>query len=92
MTSKQLDWTDAHFCGLRSQTNVYGLTKITSQDGLTRLLAVSIDGHFVTVEYQKSFDNKLIPITREDEFFMTSALHGPGKLYILNLIQSFSVD
>ncbi|RUS81706.1 hypothetical protein EGW08_010513 [Elysia chlorotica] len=78
MTSKQsLYWTDAHFCGLRSQTNVYGLTKIRSQDGLTRLLAVSIDGHFITVEYQKSFDNRLIPITREDEFFMANVLHGP---------------
>ncbi|KAK3736812.1 hypothetical protein RRG08_000563 [Elysia crispata] len=76
-SSKQLYWTDAHFCGLRSQTNVYGLTKITSQDGLTRLLAVSIDGHFITVEYQKSFDNRLIPITREDEFFMANVLHGP---------------
>ncbi|GFS11683.1 kaptin-like [Elysia marginata] len=77
MTSKQLYWTDAHFCGLRSQTNVYGLTKITSHDGLTRLLAVSLDGHFITVEYQKSFDNRLIPITREGEFCMASAFNDP---------------
>lgn len=77
MTSKQLYWTDAHFCGLRSQTNVYGLTKITSLDGLTRLLAVSLHGHFITVEYQKSFDNRLIPITREGEFCVANALHDP---------------
>ncbi|GFN82308.1 kaptin-like [Plakobranchus ocellatus] len=89
MTSKQLYWTDAHFCGLRSQTNVYGLSKITSHDGLTRLLAVSIDGHFITVEYQKSFDNRLIPITREDEFFMASGLHGPDTVEDLEIV---SVD
>ncbi|XP_005109877.1 KICSTOR complex protein kaptin [Aplysia californica] len=74
---KPLYWTDAHFCGLRAQTNVYGLTKITSKEGLTKLLAASINGHFVSVEYQKS-SNRLIPITREDVFFSSGPHSGPA--------------
>ena len=80
---KPLYWTDAHFCGLRAQTNVYGLTKIKSKEGLTKLLAASINGHFVSVEYQKSF-NRLIPITREDLLFSAGTHTGPaGKLLYL---------
>ncbi|XP_059161076.1 KICSTOR complex protein kaptin-like isoform X2 [Physella acuta] len=84
MATKQSYWTGAHFCGLRSQTNIYGLSKISSQDGLTKVLAVSIDGHFVTVEYQKSFDNRLIPITKEDIFHNTGP-SGPGEVEIVSV-------
>ncbi|CAL1541861.1 unnamed protein product [Lymnaea stagnalis] len=90
MAAKQLYWTDAHFCGLRSQTNIYGLSKIASQDGLTKLLAVSIDGHFVSVEYQKSFDNRLIPITKEDVFFDTSNF--TTSVFFSGEIEIVSVD
>jgi len=77
--TKQLNWTDAHFCGLKAQTNVYGLTTLKSKDGLTKLLAASINGHFVSVEYQsqKSF-NRLIPITREGLLFSASRHTAPG--------------
>ncbi|KAH9512279.1 hypothetical protein Btru_041373 [Bulinus truncatus] len=85
MANKQFYWIDAHFCGLRSQTNIYGLSKITSQDGLSKLLAVSIDGHFVTVEYQKSFDNRLIPVTKEDVFFDSSSFPEAGDVEIVSV-------
>ena len=74
---KQLYWTDAHFCGLRAQTNIYGLTKITSKEGLTNLLAASINGHFVSIEYQKS-SNRITPMTKEDLLFSSGSYSGPG--------------
>uniref|UniRef100_A0A2C9KLB6 Kaptin n=1 Tax=Biomphalaria glabrata TaxID=6526 RepID=A0A2C9KLB6_BIOGL len=85
VATKQFYWIDAHFSGLRSQTNIYGLAKMASEDGITKLLAVSIDGHFVTVEYQKSFDNRLIPVTKEDVFFDISSFPETGEIEIVSV-------
>lgn len=88
MTAKPLHWTDAHFCELRSQSNVYGLSKLTARDGQTKLLAVSLNGDLISVEYQKSSDNRLIPITREDILLSTSSPQGPGGM---NLCRHFQL-
>ncbi|XP_046372680.1 KICSTOR complex protein kaptin-like [Haliotis rufescens] len=60
-------WTDAHFCSLPSQTNVYGLTRITDSEGNNKLLVASLDGKVIAVEYQ-TFNNRLTPCTKEIQF------------------------
>lgn len=84
MKARQLHWTDAHFCGLRSQSNVYGLSKIVTEEGQIKLLVASLNGELISVEYQKSADNKIIPITREDILLSTASHQGPGgKIYLV---------
>ncbi|CAG5132047.1 unnamed protein product, partial [Candidula unifasciata] len=78
MEARQLHWTDAHFCGLRSQSNVYGLSKILTEEGQIKLIVATINGELISVEYQKSADNKIIPITREDILLSTGNHQGPG--------------
>ncbi|KAL3874054.1 hypothetical protein ACJMK2_037118 [Sinanodonta woodiana] len=67
MEGRNWRWTDAHFCTLPSQTNVYGHTKIQGSDGTNKLLIASLVGKIFSVEYQRIFD-KLTPFTREIQF------------------------
>ncbi|XP_050405172.1 KICSTOR complex protein kaptin [Patella vulgata] len=60
-------WTDAHYCGLTSQTNIYGMTRISNVNGTNRLLVASLKGDVVSVEYKK-IQNKLKPCSRAVQF------------------------
>lgn len=66
---KAFKWTDAHFCSLSSQTNIYGLKKIRTENDTIKLLVSSLDRSFLSVEYQKIGENeKLTPLTKEIQF------------------------
>ena len=45
---------EAHYCNLQSQSNVYGLTKITMPCGLTKMLVASLRGKVVAMEFQQT--------------------------------------
>ena len=67
MDTRSWKWTDAHFCSLPSQTNIYGCSKIIGSGMTKKLLVASLVGKFYTIEYQRIFD-KLTPSTKEVQF------------------------
>ena len=74
MEDRSWKWTDAHFCSLPSQTNIYGCSKIVGSGMSKKLLVASLVGKFYTIEYQRIFD-KLTPSTKEVQF-----TYIPGKM------------
>ncbi|XP_041351176.1 KICSTOR complex protein kaptin-like [Gigantopelta aegis] len=60
-------WTDAHFCSLSSQTNVYGLTKVTGNEGTNKVLVAPLDGRVISIEYTQR-DKRLTPCTKCIQF------------------------
>ena len=74
MDERSWKWTDAHFCSLPSQTNIYGCSKIIGSGVTKKLLIASLVGKFYTIEYQRIFD-KLTPSTKEVQF-----TYIPGKV------------
>ena len=74
MDARSWKWTDAHFCSLPSQTNIYGCSKIIGSGMTKKLLVASLVGKFYTIEYQRIFD-KLTPSTKEVQF-----TYIPGKV------------
>ncbi|XP_025104068.1 KICSTOR complex protein kaptin-like isoform X2 [Pomacea canaliculata] len=63
-TTKIFKWNDAHFCSLSSQTNVYGMSKIRTENNTNKLLVSTIHRNFLSIEYQKTGD-KLTPLTKD---------------------------
>ena len=66
-------WTDAHFCSLSSQTNVYGLTKVTGNEGTNKVLVAPLNGRVISIEYTQR-DKRLTPCTKCIQF-----TYIPGK-------------
>ncbi|ESO86527.1 hypothetical protein LOTGIDRAFT_129002 [Lottia gigantea] len=68
VSDRSWTWTDAHYCSLPSQTNIYGLARIKSGGG-NRLLVASLKGDtpitLVSFDYKQ---NKLKPSTRTVQF------------------------
>ncbi|KAK3597342.1 hypothetical protein CHS0354_034585 [Potamilus streckersoni] len=84
MEGRSWRWTDAHFCTLPSQTNVYGHAKILDSDGANKFLIASLVGKIFSVEYQRIFD-KLTPFTREIQF-----TYIPGDDTEINAVDALS--
>ncbi|XP_013407661.1 KICSTOR complex protein kaptin [Lingula anatina] len=59
--------SEAHFCSLQSQSNVYGLAKFSTPCGRNKLLAASLRGQIICMEYQ-TVTGKLKPLPREVQF------------------------
>ena len=83
MEERSWKWTDAHFCSLPSQTNIYGCSKVVGAGMSKKLLVASLVGKFYTIEYQRIFD-KLTPSTKEVQF-----TYIPGKQfqYLVNMLR-----
>lgn len=79
MEDRSWKWTDAHFCSLPSQTNIYGCSKIVGSGMSKKLLVASLVGKFYTIEYQRIFD-KLTPSTKELQF-----TYIPGEAEIVSV-------
>ena len=56
---------EAHFIPLPSQTNIYGLARITDDTESTKVLVGSSNGKVTCVEYVNKWDN---PVARELPF------------------------
>lgn len=58
---------EVHFSGLTSQSNIYGLTTLTTSDGLNKVLIASQKRKVYCIEYTKN-EATVIPSTREVQF------------------------
>ena len=61
----QLRFEEIHFSPLPSQTNIYGLTKVESNEEGNKVVLASLSGRVVCLEYPP---NSLIPSSREVPF------------------------
>ena len=64
---------EVHYCSLQSQSNVYGLAKMSLPHGQHKILVASLKGKVMSVEFQKTR-----PSSREVPF-----TYIPGRLFVL---------
>ena len=62
---QRLRFEEIHFSPLPSQTNIYGLTKVESNEEGNKVVLASLSGRVVCLEYPP---NSLIPSSREVPF------------------------
>jgi hypothetical protein len=61
----KVEFEEANFTSLPSQTNIYGLTKVCDESETAKVLVTSLKGKVLCVEYGNKWDN---PVTRELPF------------------------
>ena len=60
---ESFDFTEAHYCSLESQSNVYSIGQIDLPNGLHKVLIASLRGVVASTEFQNSR-----PVSREVQF------------------------
>ena len=50
---ESFDFTEAHYCSLESQSNVYSIAQIDLPNGLHKVLIASLCGDVQSTEFQK---------------------------------------
>ncbi|KAK7103768.1 KICSTOR complex protein kaptin-like [Littorina saxatilis] len=80
-SQKVFEWTDAHFCSLSSQTNIYGMQKLRTEKNTKKFLVSSLDSSFLSVEYQKIGD-RVTPLTKGIQF---AHIPVPGDAEIVSI-------
>ena len=73
---EEIAFEEIHFCAIASQTNVYGLTKVESDEEGNKIFLASLSGRVMCLEYQQ---NSLVPSAREVPF-----TYIPGWLRLKN--------